>query len=198
MKIVIKAVKSIFNSISVVIVAIALVFAFAPTKAFVARDGSDDIYGIDMKSSEFQIIYALTRGYYENVTGDTPPFSSGWGLYIVRGETAKKLSEECSCLGQTIPSLHVMYLLDVPYSEWRLVLSHELVHVLQTNSGRIEQLPGIYVEYEAEVISRSVYIRIMDSISRDVEKISVPIGIMEKARFIGSIAAVKNEDQTGK
>ncbi len=125
-----------------------------PVVHFIAGANIKDVGQFDATDPLVQMIMIITENMYnrEFVQPGSPMvvFPQGSVAYIVRGESARKLSDACNCYGVTSQNVSVVF--DRPDDNPVLILSHELTHQLQySNFGdAMNKMIPLVLEYQAE------------------------------------------------
>ncbi len=114
-----------------------------------------EIYKLDIDRPVIQSIIRLDSNIYSQAVGHLVLPKDNWKAYVITGEFARKLENETHSLAFTDSLNRVIIFLAVPGANPAQIISHEFIHVLQTDDDfRIIGLPRVEAEYEAELVSR--------------------------------------------
>ncbi len=140
------------------------------------------------------IIEALDSQLYSRQVGHLVKFPSGldWSFVSITGEKAIYLLHKWNAYAVTIPMLKLVVFLDIEGANRWLVMAHEFTHVLQTEDGTISTRDRIYVEYQAEVNSRSVIGALEENFVLPKKLMTKPLSTVETLAAIRLLIALTN------
>ncbi len=130
-----------------------------PVLSFLKGADPNEIAEIDRTNAKVELILMVTEFMYNkqfNWSGKYVNYPEGARWFVVGGESAKVLSNECNCYGLTSENVSVVFVRpDV--DAWQ-ILSHESTHLLQYSQygGRMITIDKIVIEYQAEFLSTRV------------------------------------------